>query len=155
MPKLDMSGWEEIPGTPNRITGINLGPSAELPLGDQAGLTQFGAHLERLEPGSSSSHRHWHETEDELIYILDGTLVLIEDEETILSAGDAAAWAAGSPVGHCLVNRSDRPATMLVVGTRAKDGVVHYPDHDVIMTHNAEDRRFHRADGTKILPKGD
>lgn len=150
MPKLDTQTWTRHPGKPNRLTGINDGSYADIVLGDQAAVTQFGVRLERLEPGSRSAHRHWHETEDELIYVLDGALVLIEDSETLLNAGDAAGWAAGVPVGHCLENRSDRPATMLIVGTRAAKGVVHYPDHDVVMIHDANGRTFAREDGTPI-----
>ena len=44
------------------------------------GLTQFGAHLERLPPGSRSSFRHWHETEDEFVLILSGEVILHEDD---------------------------------------------------------------------------
>jgi uncharacterized cupin superfamily protein len=60
-------------------------------LGDALGLTQFGIHLEQLPPGSRSWHRHWHETEDECIYMISGELVLIEDVDMIQRAGDAAA----------------------------------------------------------------
>ncbi len=97
------------------------------------GLSQFGARLERLPPGSRSSHRHWHETEDEFVFVLSGELVLVENEESVLRAGDAAAWAAGQPTAHCLENRSEEAAVYLVVGSRAPRGAVHYPDHDVVM----------------------
>jgi uncharacterized cupin superfamily protein len=150
MPKLDTSLWTEQPGTVNRLSGQYDGPYAELVLGDQAGLTQFGARLERLPPGSRSSHRHWHETEDELLYVISGELVLIEDEESALSAGQAAAWAAGRPVAHCLENRSDSDAVYLIVGTRASKGAVHYPDHDVVMHHENGHRQFTRGDGSSI-----
>lgn len=150
MPKLDVTLWRERPGGVNRLSGQNDGPFAELVLGEQAGLSQFGVRLERLPPGSRSSHRHWHETEDELLYVLAGELVLVEDEESVLRAGDAAAWAAGEPVGHCLENRSGEDAAYLVVGTRASKGAVHYPDHDVVMYHDGEERRFARADGSPI-----
>ncbi|EQD43561.1 cupin 2 domain-containing protein, partial [mine drainage metagenome] len=39
-------------------------------LGDAASLSQFGVNLLRLPAGSWSSQRHWHETEDEFIYVL-------------------------------------------------------------------------------------
>lgn len=150
MPKLNIACWAEHPGAANRLTGQNDGPYAELVLGDQARLTQLGVRLERLPPGSRSSHRHWHETEDEFVYVLAGELVLVEDEESLLHAGDAAAWAAGAPVAHCLENRSAIDAVVLVVGHRASSGTVHYPDHDVVMHHEGEARRFTRADGSPI-----
>ena len=74
-----------------------------------AGLTQFGVNVCRLRPGAASSQRHWHENEDELVYVLAGEVVLREDGgETVLKPGDAAAWKAGAANGHCLINRSDR-----------------------------------------------
>lgn len=148
MPKLDLTRWERFPARINRFTGLSNGPFSELVLGEQAGLTQFGVHLERLPPGSRSSFRHWHETEDELIYVLAGEVTLVEDTESTLKAGDAAAWKAGVPVGHCLENRSLTEATVLVVGTRAARGVVHYADHDVVMHHDDGHRRFFRRDGS-------
>lgn len=97
------------------------------------GLTQFGAFIETLPPGSQSSIKHWHSNEDEMIYVLDGSVTLLEgDMETPLHAGDAATFRAGDPVGHCLENRSTTPTRYLVVGTRAPVDTITYPDHDRI-----------------------
>lgn len=101
-------------------------------------------------PGSVTSHRHWHETEDEFLYVISGKLVLVEEVETELVAGDAAGWKAGVPVAHCLENRSDSDALFLVVGWRADEGVVHYPDHDVILHHNSAGATFTRGDGSPL-----
>ena len=61
------------------------------------GLTQFGVNISRIEPGQSSALRHWHEQEDEFIYMLEGELVLIEnDGETVLKPGDAAGFKAAA-----------------------------------------------------------
>jgi uncharacterized cupin superfamily protein len=54
-----------------------------------------------------------------MVFVLSGELVLIEDGETPLGPGEAAAWRAGDPVGHCLENRGSEDAVYLVVGTRA------------------------------------
>jgi uncharacterized cupin superfamily protein len=150
LPKIEIQGWTQHTGGPNPISGQDDGPHAEIPLGDAAGQSQFGVHLERLPSGSRSSHRHWHETEDEFIYVISGELVLVEDGETLLRAGDAAGWKAGQPIAHCLENRSGQDAVMLVVGTRATEGVVHFPDHDVILLHSETERWFTRRDGTPI-----
>ena len=146
MPKLNTAGWQEFPAVINRFTGTSNGPYSELVLGEQAGLSQFGVHLERLPPGSRSSFRHWHETEDELIFVLEGELVLVEDQESLLRQGDAAAWKAGVQTGHCVENRSAKDATLLVVGTRAARGAVHYSDHDLVMHHDENGRKFFRKD---------
>ncbi|MFC6637607.1 cupin domain-containing protein [Sulfitobacter sediminilitoris] len=90
MPKIEHSIWSEHAGGVHQVIGLDNGPYANLPLGDVVGLSQFGVHLERLPPGSRSSFRHWHEGEDEFIYVVSGELVLIEDQEVLLQAGEAA-----------------------------------------------------------------
>jgi Cupin domain len=60
-------------------------------LGQAGNLTQFGVNLVRLTPGAWSSQRHWHEKEDEFLMVLEGELVLVEDEgETILATPPAS-----------------------------------------------------------------
>ena len=89
-------------------------------IGRTAGLTQFGVNICTLKPGASSSQRHWHENEDELVYVLEGELVLREESgETTLKPGDAAAWKAGVANGHCLINRGNCDAIVLEIGSRA------------------------------------
>lgn len=96
------------------------------------GLTQFGVNLTTLAPGAWASQRHWHEKEDEFVYVLSGELVLVEDDgEVTLKPGDSAAWQAGVRNGHHLVNRTTREATFLVVGTRDKTDRGEYPDIDL------------------------
>jgi uncharacterized cupin superfamily protein len=109
------------------------GSARTLWISEAAGLTQFGAFVEVLEPGSRSALKHWHEAEDEMILVLEGELTLVEgQDEATLRVGEAAAFKAGVPVGHCLENRSDRPTRCLVVGTRAPVDRIVYPDHDRI-----------------------
>ena len=150
MPKIECPEWTENVGGPNPISGQDDGPHAEKILGDLAGLTQFGVRLERLPPGSRSSHRHWHETEDEFAYILSGEVVLIEETETLLMAGDSVGWAANQPIAHCLENRSSEDVLFLIVGSRAVQGVVHYPDYDVILYHDESGKRLTNSDGEPI-----
>jgi uncharacterized cupin superfamily protein len=103
-------------------------------LGDAGGLSQFGVNLLTLPPGAWSSQRHWHSTEDEFVWILEGELVLITDAgEEILRTGDCAAFKSGEADGHHLVNRSDAPARALEVGTRDPDADrTVYPDIDMV-----------------------
>jgi uncharacterized cupin superfamily protein len=101
-------------------------------LGDAAGLTQFGVNLTRLKPGAASAQRHWHEAEDEFVYIVEGEATLVENGgETILRAGDAAGFKANDPNGHCLMNKSQRDVVYIEVGTRAVRDRFHYPDVDL------------------------
>lgn len=106
-------------------------PSRTLWISEAGGLTQFGAFIEVLQPGSRSSIKHWHSSEDELVYVLDGDITLTEgDEVSQLRAGDAATFKAGVSVGHFLENRSNAPTRCLVIGTRAPIDRITYPDHD-------------------------
>jgi uncharacterized cupin superfamily protein len=101
-------------------------------LGDVVGLTQFGVNLTRLKPGAASALRHWHEQEDEFVYILEGELVLVEDGgEVTMKPGDAAGFKANVANGHMLVNRTTRDALYLEIGTRALHERAHYPDCDL------------------------
>lgn len=151
MPKLALPAPARVEDSSHPVLGASLGPYSYVALGDAGGLTQFGAHLETLPPGSRSAHRHWHETEDELVYVISGEVVLVEDDETVLRPGDAAAWPAGHPVGHCLENRSALEATYLVVGTRSGADTVHYPDAGLTMTITDRRRRvFTDASGRVV-----
>jgi uncharacterized cupin superfamily protein len=116
-------------------------------LGEAGGLVAFGVNLMRLPPGGWSSQRHWHSHEDEFVYLLAGELVLVEDGgETVLRAGDCAAFPKASGNGHHLVNRSDAPAVYLEVGSRHPDDLTTCSDID-LMSANA-DGRFVRRDGS-------
>lgn len=147
MPKVVMPPLVQEADGHHRVLGGGLGPYGYQLISEAGGLTQFGAFVEELPPGSRSSFRHWHETEDEMVYILSGEVVLIEDVETPLRAGEAAAWPAGLAVGHCLENRSAAPARCLIIGTRQQADRYHYPDHDLIVERDGEARRSFHADG--------
>lgn len=153
MPRISPPDWfEENPS--HAILGLGPGPYRAQLLSDPGGLTQFGAFIEELPPGSSSGRRHWHEAEDEMILMLAGEVILIEDSETPLRAGDVAAWPAGHPVGHRLDNRSEAPARYLVIGTRAPRDRIHYTDHDLITERDGATRCYLHRDGT-LYPTGE
>ncbi|CAD5247347.1 conserved hypothetical protein [Bosea sp. 62] len=116
-------------------------------LGNAGRLSDFGVNLMRLPPGGWSSQRHWHSHEDEFVYLLEGELVLVEDQgETVLRAGDCAAFAKNSGNGHHMINRSDKVAVYLEVGSRSPDDVITCSDID--MMSPSSDGRFLHKDGT-------
>lgn len=153
MPKLALPPVVHELAPEHPILGTGPGRYTYQLLSDPGGLTQFGAFVETLPPGSASGHRHWHEGEDEMIYMLAGEVVLVEDTETVLRTGDAACWPAGSPVGHRLDNRSAAPASYLVVGTRHPTDIIHYSDHDLITHKDGTARRYLHANGTEYRRK--
>lgn len=148
MTRLTPPDWVSETTYTHPVIGAHPGPYRYQLLSDPGGLTQFGAFLEELPPGSRSGHRHWHESEDEMILMLAGEVVLVEDQETLLRAGDVACWPAGHPVGHRLDNRSDAPARYLVIGSRRARDRIHYTDHDLITEKDGPARRYLRRDGT-------
>ena len=133
MPKIDIDkiALDTRTGYPEPFRHAVVGRERKR-LGNAVGLDQFGVNLSRLKPGAASSQRHWHQNEDELVYMLEGEVVLVEDGgETVLKPGDAAGWKAGVANGHCLINRSARDAVFLEIGSRAPREVATYPDIDM------------------------
>ena len=115
------------------------------------GLTLFGVNLTVIPPGGWSSQRHWHSHEDEFVWIVEGELTLVTNSgEELLRPGDCAAFKAGDPDGHHLVNKSDRPAKVLEVGNSDPRDRCVYPDIDMLA---AAEGYTHR-DGTPYPVKG-
>jgi uncharacterized cupin superfamily protein len=150
MPRID------IDATPLR-RGSGYPPPFDAPcaqrtrrrLGEAGRLSDFGVNLMTLPPGGWSSQRHWHSHEDEFVYVLEGELTLIEDGgETLLRAGDCAAFAKGTGDGHHMINRSAAPAIYLEVGSRNPHDLTTCSDVDMMSA--AADGRFTRKDGSPI-----
>lgn len=146
MPKLDL---DTIPQT--NATGYPpeyAGPVAGRwyrRLAPPGGLSDYGVSHVTLEPGAWSSQRHWHEGEDEFVVILAGEAVLVDDSgETVMRAGDCAAFPKGDGNGHVLQNRSDADCVFVAVGRPAASDC-HYPDIDM---HLENGRGFRRKDGS-------
>lgn len=119
-------------------------------LGNAAGLQNFGVNLVELAPGSASALRHWHDKQDEFIYVLSGEITLVTDKgEEILTVGDCAGFPAGVAEGHCLINRSqEKVATYLEIGDRTANDKVVYPDDDLVAQDSVNGWIFTRKDGT-------
>src|SRR5580704_11040647 len=153
MPKIDVTSVAEKGGS---YYPKDLGGRCERrhwrSLGDAAGLTQFGANLMRVEPGAWSSLRHWHEEEDEFLIMVSGELVLIEDEgESVMRAGDCAGFPMKSGNGHHLVNRSTEVGVFLVVGTRGTKERCHYPDVDLLFVEDEKGERYTSRSGEVLV----
>ncbi len=149
MPKIDIAGLktDTVSNYPEPYRRAVEGRERKR-LGNAVGLDQFGVNLTTLKPGAWSSQRHWHEAEDELVYMLKGEVVLCEDGgETVLGPGDAAGWKANAGNGHCLVNRTQRDAVFLEIGTRSKKERVVYPDIDMRMERDASGPRYLHESG--------
>lgn len=116
-------------------------------LGDAGKLQAFGVNLMTLPPGKWSSQRHWHSHEDEFVYVLEGELTLVEDEgETLLRAGECAAFPQGSGNGHHLRNHAATVAVYLEVGSRHPEDLTTCSDIDLMSSNR--DGQFVHKDGT-------
>ena len=149
MPRIDIAALpaDTRTGYPSPYDRVVAGRRRKR-LGNAVGLDQFGVNLTTLRPGAASALRHWHEQEDELVFILEGEVVLVEnDGETVLKPGDAAGFKANSGVGHHLVNKSDRDAVYLEVGTRSKFERVHYSEADLMVVRDDKGTRHTHKDG--------
>lgn len=112
------------------------------PLGDLFGLTKFGINLTRLGPGNVSAPRHSHSHQDEFVYILEGTPVLVTNAgETQLRPGMCAGFKAGTGDAHHLANRSDAYVVYLEIGDRTSGDAVTYPDDDIALGQASDGRR--------------
>src|SRR5205809_7306166 len=110
MRKIDIAkiAAQQIASYPKEFASVISGREKQR-VGDAVALTQFGVNITRIKAGSASALRHWHEQEDEFIYMLEGELILREDEgKTVLWPGDAAGFKAGSGDAQCLVDRDNR-----------------------------------------------
>ncbi|MEQ1497586.1 MAG: cupin domain-containing protein [Novosphingobium sp.] len=149
MPKLDL---EAIPqtnatGYPPHYADV-IAERWYRRLAPASGLTDFGASHVVLKPGAWSSQRHWHEGEDELVVMISGQAVLVDDSgETIMRAGDVAAFPKNDRNGHVLQNRSDAPCVFVAIG-RPADTACHYPDIDMHLFAGAG--RQKRKDGSEF-----
>lgn len=152
MPKLDLSKMPVKTGSiyPSPYAEMMAGRSSQR-LGDAGGLTQFGVNLVTLAPGALSSLRHWHMAEDEFVMVTTGECVMVTDAgETLMRVGDCAAFPANTPDGHHFINRSDQPASFLVVGSKSKREVATYSDVDLMVTMEGGKASFTYKDGTEF-----
>ena len=115
-------------------------------LAPAAGLTLMGASHVTLAPGAFSSQRHWHRGQDELVVMIAGQAVLIDDRgETPVGPGDVLGFPAGEANGHHLHNRSDSPCIFVAIsaGSREADSG-EYSDIDMVFGPDG----YARKDGT-------
>ena len=127
------------------------GSSFELKVDSSQSGGDYGAVLWTVVAGEEPP-LHTHSREDELVYVLEGTVTLIEDAaQTALQAGDCAAFPKGTGNGHHMINRSGVTAVYLEVGSRSPDDLTTCSDIDM-MSANADGRFVHK-DGTPYVER--
>lgn len=132
MPKLNLDAIAQTNATgyPPEYAGEVQGRWYRKLMG-QTGLSDFGASHVTLKPGAWSSQRHWHEGEDELVFILSGEATLVDDAgRTPMHAGEIAYFKKNDGNGHVLVNETQEDCVLLAIGKLALSDC-HYPDIDM------------------------
>ena len=149
-PALDTTTVEEVKGSsyPEPFAS-RMGDRSKKALAKVCGLTQFGVNLVSLGPGGQSALRHWHTLEDEFVYVLSGEVVLITEQgEQILVAGQCAGYPAGERDAHHFVNRSGKQAQYLEIGSAIKGDNAFYPDDDLMWVETETGVIAARKDGS-------
>ena len=137
MPKIYLNDTEYSEGRyPKELMQYYQGNTdtyKQIKVGNLGGLTQFGVNKTILPTNSATAMRHWHEEEDEFVFIISGSAILVDkDGEHEMNAGDCATFKAGDNNGHAIVNKSNEDVVLLEVGTRSQKEIVHYTDKDLI-----------------------
>lgn len=96
-------------------------------LGLATGLARIGVHLVRLEPGRDSTQHHYHDADEEFLYVLAGRgIAHIGEQRYEVGPGDFMGFPAPSPA-HSLSNPYDEDLLYLMGGERNVVDAVHYP----------------------------
>ncbi len=121
-------------------------------LSTPTGMQRIGIHLVRVESGHDSTTHHYHDADEEFIFVLAGRgIAKIGDSEHPIAAGDFMGFPAPSPP-HSMHNPYSEDLIYLVGGERWPVDIVHYPDiaRSMIKHHGA--RQWAEDDAFTDLP---
>lgn len=97
-------------------------------LASRTEMRRIGIHLVRVESGCDSTTHHYHDADEEFIYVLSGRgIARIGDETFEVGAGDFMGFPAPSPA-HSMHNPHAEDLVYLMGGERWDTDIVHYPD---------------------------
>ena len=101
-------------------------------IGKRLGASRMGMTVYELPPGQAVCPYHFEWTDEEWLFVLDGTPTLRTPEgERTLAPGDAVCFPAG-PDGAHLVRAGDEPARIAISSTKNPVGIAEYPDSDKV-----------------------
>ena len=121
-------------------------------LASRTGMTRIGIHVVRIESGRDSTTHHYHDGDEEFIYILSGRGVArIGDDEFEVGPGDFMGFPAPSPA-HSMHNPHAEDLVYLMGGERWPTDIVHYPDIKRSMIKSDGRRTWASWDDLQELP---
>jgi uncharacterized cupin superfamily protein len=100
-----------------------------------ADATKCRANFIEVEPGNQAFSYHYHETNEEVFYIISGTgIVRTSKGEIIVKAGDAITFPTGKEGAHVIRNGSDSEKLVYIDFDAINvPEIVHMPDTNKIM----------------------
>ena len=118
-------------------------------LGDHFGLTMFGVNLTRIMPGGETALMHIHTKQEEFIYVVEGSPMLVTGQgETQMAPGMCVGFPPNGQAHH-LVNRTDKDVMILEVGDRPSGDEGSYPNDDIQAVMGADGQwQFTHKDGS-------
>lgn len=94
-------------------------------LGSQAGARRLGASLWELPPGQAAYPYHFHLAEEEVLFMLEGTMSLrTPDGWREMERGEVVAFPVGESGAHQVVNRGQEPVRFLAISTSGEPEIV-------------------------------
>jgi uncharacterized cupin superfamily protein len=97
------------------------------------GFKKLGIHHETLPPGRRTSFPHAESSEEEFVFVLEGTPdAWIDGDLHRLSPGDGVGFLPGTGIAHSILNNTDTNVRLLVVGEANK------PENRIVYPVNPE-----------------
>ena len=162
-PQSCLLGAADLAATPEVRVRHPLNPDSDVylrSLGRPTGLTRLSLSLARVPPGRQSFAYHFHERDEEFIYILSGRgRAEIGDRTMEVGPGDFMGFTAPSPP-HNLSNPYDEDLVYLMGGEHSGFDLGVFPRHgkrklfageDIRMIDDADFKQLSFAD---FLPEG-
>lgn len=158
MPKINLTNVKYSQGRyPEELIDYyegNTDTYKQIKLGDLGGQSQFGVNKSILPPNSATSMHHWHETEDEFVFVISGEATLIDGNgEQEMNSGDYATFKAEENNALAIINKSNDDVVLLKIGSRAEKDIVRYEGKDLINFVNKSqiDQNIFKDSSGKII----
>ena len=102
-------------------------------VGAHLGADKLGYSFYAVPPGKTAFPYHGHASNEEMIYILEGSgLLRLGEEQLQVCAGTVIACPVGAELPHQLINTGTEELRYLVVSTMTFPDVCEYPDSNKI-----------------------
>ena len=102
-------------------------------LGDLIGARKLGYWIVELAPGKRFCPLHAHQLEEEMFFVWEGNPTIRTPRGSfVCRPGDVIAFPVGDRAAHQLLNASDKPCKVFLLGMDEPEDVCHYPDSDKV-----------------------